>query len=77
MNSTLRHIIGIIRIKKANFGTQVYPMGSIALVSPSVVCPSVFQYLKEGSLVFSETLHDVSGSKKYESDTAVILKNKS
>ena len=43
---------------------RVYPMGSmvIALVSPSVgplVRPSVFKYLGDRSLVFSETLHEV------------------
>ena len=48
------------------FGPRVYPLGSlvIALVRPSVcqsVCPSVFEYLGDRSLVFSETSHEVRG----------------
>ena len=50
----------------SNFGPWVYPLGSlvIALVRPSVrVCVrvSVFKYLRDRSLVFSETLHEVAG----------------
>ena len=49
-----------------HFGPRVYPLGSlvIALVRVSVrvcVCVSVFKYLRNRSLVFSETLHEVAG----------------
>ena len=45
-----------------HFGPRVYPMGSmvIALVSP-LVRWSVFKYLEDRSLVFSETFHEVRG----------------
>ena len=51
-----------------NFGPRVYPLGSIviALVRLSVcpsVCPSVFKYLKDRSLVFSKTLHEFGVNK--------------
>ena len=57
------------------FGPRVYPLGSIviALVRPSVR-PSVFKYLRDRSLVFSETLHEVRGQLSKKSDTAEILK---
>ena len=50
-------------------------MGSmvIALVSP-LVRWSVFKYLGDRSLVFSETLHEVRDHLSKESDTAEILK---
>ena len=53
-------------------------MGSIviALVSPSIVGPSVTKYLGNCSLVFSESLHKVGGQESKESDTAGILKEK-
>ena len=44
------------------FGPWVYPRGSlvIALVrGPSVRGPSVFKYLRDRSLVFSNFLHEV------------------
>ena len=40
------------------------------------VCLSVFKYLRDRSLVFSETLHEVAGIKSKKSDTARILKKK-
>ena len=45
-----------------HFGPRVYPLGSIVitLVRPSVRL-SVFKYLGDRSLVFSETLHEVRG----------------
>ena len=54
-------------------------MGSIviALVLQSVrplVRPSVFEYLGDRSLVFSETLHEVRGHQSKESGTAGVLK---
>ena len=53
-------------VKSIIFGPRVYPLGSlvIALVRPSVrVCVrvSVFKYLRDRSLVFSEILHEVAG----------------
>ena len=50
-------------------------MGSIiiALVCPSVGL-SVFKYLRDRSLVFSETLHEVRGQLSKKSDTVKILK---
>ena len=56
-------------------GPWVYPLGSIviALVRLSV-SPSVFKYLRDRSLVFSETLHEVRGQLSKKSDTAEILK---
>ena len=61
-----------------NFRPRVYLMGSIviALVRLSV-CLSVFKYLRDRSLVFSETLHEVRGQLSKKSDTAEILKKKS
>ena len=55
-----------MKIMIHHFGPRVYLMGSmvITLVSPSVrwsVRPSVFKYLGDHSLVFSETLHEVRG----------------
>ena len=71
MNS-MRKIVGYFHI----FGPRVYPIGSIviAFVSPSVVRPSVFKYLGNRSLVFSETLHEARGRLSKKSDTAEILK---
>ena len=41
---------------------RVYPTGSIVIALVRVlVCPSVFKYLRDGSLVFSEILHEVRG----------------
>ena len=45
-----------------SFWTPVYPRGSyvINVRGPSVVCgPSIFKYLRDRSLFFSETLHEV------------------
>ena len=44
-----------------NFGPWVYPMGSIviALSVSASVSPSIFKYLGDCPLVFSETLHEV------------------
>ena len=61
------------------FGPQVYPLGSIVIalvrlsVRPSVRL-SVFKYLRDRSLVFFETLHEVRGQLSKKSDTAEILK---
>ena len=56
----------LIKQKLCIFGPRVYPLGSlvIALVRVSVrvcVCVSVFKYLRDRSLVFSEILHEVAG----------------
>ena len=51
-----------VGIGNINFGPRVYPKGSlvIALVCVSVrVCVSVFKYLRDRSLVFSNFLHEV------------------
>ena len=53
-----------VNLPRKHFGPQVYPKGSlvIALVRVCVcpcVCPSVFEYLKDGPLVFSNFLHEV------------------
>ena len=51
-------------------------MGSmvIDLVNLCVVNLSVFKYLGDPSLVFSETLHEVRGQKSKESEADRILK---
>ena len=58
-----------------HIGPRVYQMGSmvIALVRPSA-SRSVFKYLGDRSLVFSETLHEVRGQLSKENDTTGILK---
>ena len=58
-----------------HFGPRVYPLGSIviALVRLSVRL-SVFKYLWDRSLVFSEILHEERGQLSKKSDTAEILK---
>ena len=44
------------------FGPRVYPKGSLVIALVRVcVCPSVFKYLRDRSLVFSETLQEVEG----------------
>ena len=57
------------------FWTRLYPLGSIviALVRPSI-CLSIFKYLRDHSLLFSETLHGIRGPLSKKSDTAGILK---
>ena len=59
-----------------DFGPRVYPLGPlvIALVRPCVLPVSVFKYLRDRSLVFSETFHEVRGQLSKKSDTAEILK---
>ena len=53
-------------LDRDHFGPRVYPLGSIVIalvrlsVRPSVRL-SVFKYLGDRSLVFSETLHEVRG----------------
>ena len=44
-----------------------------SLVSLSIR-PSVFKYLRDCSLIFSKTLHEVWGQKSKRSDTTAILK---
>ena len=39
-----------------------------------LVCPSVFKHLRDCSLVFPETLHEVRGQLSKKSDTTEILK---
>ena len=53
------------------FGPRVCPMGSIVM---ALVRLSVFKYLRDCTLVFSETLHEVRGQLIKKSDTAEILK---
>ena len=51
----------ILRFFSSYFGPRVYPKGFLVITSvvrPSV-CQSVFKYLRDRSLVFSETLHEV------------------
>ena len=62
----------------SSFWTQGLPVGVHSnRPCPSVrlsVCLSVFKYLRDRSLVFSETLHQVRGQLSKKSDTAEILK---
>ena len=60
------------------FWTPSIPGGVISNHPCPSVCPSVhvlvFRYLRDRSLVFSETLHEVRGQLSKKSDTAEILK---
>ena len=63
---SIRELVIRLETDFFHFGPRVYPMGSmvIALVSLLVrplVRPSIFQYLRNRSLVFSETVHEVRG----------------
>ena len=64
-----------VGIKMIIFWTPGLPLGSIviALVRLSVFL-SVFNYLRDRSLVFAETLHEVRGQLSTKSDMAEILK---
>ena len=53
------------------FRHQVYSLGSVVI---ALVRLSVFKYLRDRSLVFSETLHEVRGQLSKKSDMAEILK---
>ena len=72
-------ILSVEMFYNIDFGPQVYPLGSIviALVRLSVslsVCLSVLKFLRDRSLVFSETLHEFRGQLSKKKDTAEILK---
>ena len=75
------HVLGlsdwnVITLELYYFAPWVYPTGSIviAFVGPSVRL-SIFEYLRERSLVFSEILYEVWDKKVKQSDTARISKS--
>ena len=67
------------------FGHRVYPRESLVIalvrwsvgpsvVRPSVVCWSIFNYLRDRSLFFSIFLHEVRAPEGHKSDRAQSLK---
>ena len=59
---------------KHDFWTLGLPVGVHSNRPCPSVCLSVFKYLRDRSLVFSETLYEVRGQLSKKSDTAGILK---
>ena len=61
-----RNLVFLVHI-----GPQVYLLGSIVIALARL---SVFKYLRDRSLVFPDTLHEVRGQLSKKSDTTKILK---
>ena len=69
----------MVKIRQVHFWTTVYPSWSYVITpvsGPSVGQWSVFRYLRDSSLVFSETLHEVEGQLSKKKVTRLELKKK-